>query len=86
MEAANDGGAGSTAGEEDGNGLTRDTNGNVLASGDTVVLTKVLGKGLKKGLKVKGIRLGDFGDGHDVQANIPGLGVYSLKSQFLKKR
>ena len=27
----------------------------------------------------------DFGDGHDVEANIPGLGTFLLKSQFLKK-
>mmetsp|Transcript_9225 Transcript_9225/g.19365 ORF Transcript_9225/g.19365 Transcript_9225/m.19365 type:complete len:197 (+) Transcript_9225:226-816(+) len=63
----------------------RDSNGNVLESGDTVVLTKELGKGLKKGMKVTRIRVGDYGDDHDVQANIPGMGTFNLKSQFLKK-
>jgi hypothetical protein len=27
----------------------------------------------------------DFGDGHDVEANIPGMGTFLLKSQYLKK-
>lgn len=64
---------------------TRDVNGNILERGDTVVLVKDLGKGLKKGTKVKNIRLGDYGDGHDIEANIAGMGTYALKSQFLKK-
>jgi protein PhnA len=65
--------------------LTRDSNGFVLETGDTCVLIKDLAKGkLKKGLKVK-IRLGDYGDGHDCQANIADVGTYALKSEFLKK-
>mmetsp|Transcript_76761 Transcript_76761/g.150483 ORF Transcript_76761/g.150483 Transcript_76761/m.150483 type:complete len:203 (+) Transcript_76761:68-676(+) len=64
--------------------VTKDSNGAVLLKGDTVVLTKELGKGLKKGMKVARIRLGNFGDDHDVEAVIPGLGTYALKSQFLK--
>jgi len=71
--------------EGDGDVTIRDSNGNVLATGDTVVLTKELGKGLKKGLKVMRIRIGDFGDGHDVEASIPGMGTFVLKSRFLKK-
>jgi len=74
-------------GSDDGanDGIVRDSNGNVLESGDTVVLTKELGKGLKKGLKITRIRIGDYGDDHDVQASIAGLGTFNLKSQFLKK-
>ena len=74
-------------GSDDGanDGIVRDSNGNLLESGDTVVLTKELGKGLKKGLKVTRIRVGDYGDDHDVQANISGLGTFNLKSKFLKK-
>lgn len=64
---------------------TKDCNGVVLSDGDSALLVKELGKGLKKGLKVSKIRLGDFGDGHDVQATIKELGTYDLKSQFLKK-
>jgi protein PhnA len=60
-------------------------NGVELAAGDSVVLIKDLGKGLKKGLKVGKIRLGDYGDGHDVEASIAGKGTYLLKSEFLKK-
>ena len=64
---------------------TKDANGNVLQQGDTCILTQDLAKGkLKKGLKVK-IRLGDYGDGHDCEATIKGVGTYALKSQFLKK-
>jgi protein PhnA len=62
-----------------------DVNGNVLQAGDTCVLTQDLAKGkLKKGLKVK-IRLGDYGDGHDCEATISGVGTYALKTKFLKK-
>jgi len=68
-----------------GDNIVRDCNGNTLESGDTVTLTKELGKGLKKGLKVTRIRVGDYGDGHDVEANISGMGTFALKSQFLKK-
>lgn len=51
-----------------------DAFGNILASGDTVQLTKELSvKGtkitLKKGTKVKNIRLTD--DGEEITANIP---------------
>ena len=65
--------------------IIRDSNGNILEGGETVTLTKELGKGLKKGMKVTRIRVGDYGDGHDVEANIPGMGTFLLKSQFLKK-
>eukprot|EP00978_Attheya_sp_CCMP212_P034620 scaffold145922_cov69-Attheya_sp.AAC.1 len=65
--------------------VTRDSNGNILEAGDTVVLIKDLAKGLKKGMKVSKIRLGDYGGGHDMEANIPGMGTYALKSQFVKK-
>jgi len=64
---------------------TRDVNGNILETGDTCVLTQDLAKGkLKRGQRLK-IRLGDFGDGHDCEATIAGIGTYALKSQFLKK-
>ena len=66
-------------------GRTCDVNGAELAAGDQVVLVKDLAGGkLKKGLKVK-VRLGDFGDGHDLEATIPSQGTYALKSEFVKK-
>jgi len=65
--------------------ITRDVNGAELSSGDQVVLTKDLAGGkLKKGTKVK-VKLGDFGDGHDLEAVIPSKGTYALKSEFVKK-
>ena len=56
----------------DNDGIVRGSNGNILESGDTVVLTKEIGKGMKKGMQVTRIRVGDHGDDHDYQANIPG--------------
>ncbi len=66
----------------------RDANGNILQSGDTVVVIKdlkVKGSSLvvKGGTKVKNIRLVD-GD-HDIDCHIDGIGAMQLKSQFVKK-
>ena len=68
--------------------VVRDSNGNVLADGDTVVVVKDLPvKGasstLKAGTKVKGIRLVD-GD-HNIDCRIEGFGGMKLKSEFVKK-
>jgi len=67
---------------------TRDSNGNILQSGDTVVVIKdlkVKGSSLvvKGGTKVKNIRLVD-GD-HDIDCKINGIGAMQLKSEFVKK-
>lgn len=65
--------------------ITRDVNGAELSNGDQVVLIKDLAGGkLKKGLKVK-VKLGDFGDNHDLEATIPSQGTYALKSEFVKR-
>jgi protein PhnA len=66
----------------------RDSNGNILQSGDTVVVIKdlkVKGSSLvvKGGTKVKNIRLVD-GD-HDIDCKINGIGAMQLKSEFVKK-
>ncbi|MBI4857895.1 MAG: alkylphosphonate utilization protein [Acetobacterium woodii] len=68
--------------------IVKDSNGNVLTNGDTVILIKELKvKGstqdLKKGTKVKNIRLVD-GD-HNIDCKIDGFGAMSLKSEFVKK-
>lgn len=65
----------------------RDSNGNPLQDGDDVLLIKDLkvkgsSTNLKKGTKVRGIRLID-GD-HDISGRINGTS-YELKSEFLKK-
>jgi alkylphosphonate utilization operon protein PhnA len=69
--------------------LVKDSNGNVLQDGDTVVIIKDLkvkgaSSALKKGTKVKNIRLVDDGV-HNIDCNIPGFGAMSLKSEFVKK-
>jgi len=68
--------------------VVRDSNGNPLADGDTVVVIKDLKiKGssqvVKRGTKVKNIRLVD-GD-HDIDCRIDGIGQMGLKSEFVKK-
>jgi protein PhnA len=68
--------------------MFRDSNGNVLADGDTVSVIKDLKvKGsssvVKVGTKVKNIRLVD-GD-HDIDCKVPGIGAMKLKSEFVKK-
>ena len=70
-------------------GVVRDSNGNPLADGDAVILIKDLKvKGsstvLKKGTKVKSIRLGNGTDGHEVDCRMEN-GSYMLKAIFLKK-
>jgi len=68
--------------------VVRDSNGNVLQDGDSVILIKELKvKGaaapLKAGTKVKKIRLVE-GD-HDIDCKIDGYGAMQLKSEFVKK-
>ena len=75
--------------EATGDGVVRDANGNPLQDGDAVILVKDLKvKGssstLKKGTKIKGIRLVDGSDGHNVDCKTD-LGSMLLKSEFLKK-
>lgn len=68
----------------------KDTNGNLLSNGDSVVLIKDLKvKGssgtLKSGTKVKGIRLVDEVADHNIAGKIDGHGSIYLKSEFVKK-
>lgn len=68
--------------------VIKDSNGQVLKDGDTVVVIKDLKlKGsstvVKIGTKVKNIRLVD-GD-HDIDCKVPGIGAMKLKSIFVKK-
>ena len=73
----------------EGSLVVRDAHGNQLQDGDTVLLVKDLkvkgaGAVLKKGTKIKGIRLVDGADGHNVDCKSD-LGSLLLKSEFLKK-
>ena len=79
--------AAAAAEEADGPRVVKDAHGNVLVSGDDVVLIKDLklggsSKTLKGGTKVKRIRIVD-GD-HEVDCKVDGMSVM-LKACFLKK-
>ncbi len=68
--------------------IVKDSNGNVLNDGDTVVTIKNLPvKGspqpIKAGTKVKNIRLVD--SDHNIDCKIDGFGAMALKSEFVKK-
>lgn len=72
--------------------VIRDAVGNPLADGDDVTVVKTVkisgggGGTVKAGTKVRGIRLtADRGDGHDIDAKIPGVGKIQLKSSIVKK-
>jgi len=68
--------------------VIKDSNGNLLKDGDSVVVIKDLKvKGsssvVKVGTKVKNIRLVD--SDHDIDCKIDGIGPMKLKSEFVKK-
>ena len=68
----------------------RDAHGNVLSSGDSVILVKELkikgsSSAIKAGTKVKNIRLIEADDGHNIACKIDGAGAINLKSEFVKK-
>lgn len=69
--------------------ITRDSNGNVLADGDSVTLIKdlkVKGSGgvtLKRGTLVKNIRLTD--DADEIEANVAKVRGLVLRTEFVKK-
>lgn len=65
-----------------------DANGTPLHDGDDVIVIKDLPvkgapKPVKKGTKVKNIRLTD--DDHNIACKIDGFGAMGLKSEFVKK-
>ncbi|WP_407425288.1 zinc ribbon domain-containing protein YjdM [Arcticibacter sp.] len=68
--------------------VVKDSNGNVLADGDSVITIKNLPvkgspKSIKAGTKVKNIRLVD--SDHNIDCKIEGFGAMALKSEFVKK-
>ncbi|GAB0174276.1 MAG: hypothetical protein HHAS10_01550 [Candidatus Altimarinota bacterium] len=68
--------------------IVTDAFGNTLSSGDSVQLTRELSvKGtkvtLKKGTKVKNIRLTD--DSEEITANTPEIKGLVLRTEFVKK-
>ncbi len=70
--------------------VIKDSVGNILADGDTVVVVKDLPvkgspKPIKRGTKVKGIRLVDGVGDHDIDCKVDGFGPMQLKSSVVKK-
>jgi len=75
-------------GEKEEELVIKDMNGTILHDGDTVLFMKDMSvkgyaKQLKKGTKVKNIRLKE-GD-HDIDCKIEGFGAMELKSSLVKK-
>ena len=75
------------SGSDDEAVIVKDSNGNLLADGDDVVLIKDLkvrgsSQVIKQGTKVRGIRV--VGGDHDVEGKVNGSAMM-LKSEFLKK-
>ncbi|NLK69163.1 MAG: alkylphosphonate utilization protein [Clostridiaceae bacterium] len=77
--------------QEGSQNIIKDSNGNILAEGDSVIVIKDLkvkgsSSSVKKGTKVKNIRLiHNPSDGHDIDCKIDGFGAMKLKSEFVKK-
>ena len=69
--------------------VVKDANGNILQNGDSITIIKDLkvkdaSNDLKRGTKVKNIRLIDNGI-HNIDCKIDGFGAMKLKSEFVKK-
>ncbi len=80
--------AGAPETEPEAGFVVRDSVGNVLQDGDSVVVIKDLKvkgspTGLKAGTKVKNIRLVD--SDHNIDCRIEGIGSMGLKSEFVRK-
>lgn len=83
----------SAAGAADTDYVVKDSNGNILASGDSVSVIrdlKVKGSSsvVKVGTKVKNIRVLEAEhvvDGHDIDCKIDGFGAMKLKGSVVKK-
>jgi protein PhnA len=70
--------------------VVKDANGTLLQDGDDVTVIKDLkvkgsSSGIKVGTKIKGIRLVEGSDGHNIDCKVPGVGAIKLKQEFVKK-
>ncbi len=68
----------------------KDANGNILKTGDDVTVIKDLkvkgsSSGIKVGTKIKGIRVVEGSDGHNIDCKVSGVGAIKLKQEFVKK-
>lgn len=71
--------------------VVKDANGTLLNDGDDVAVIKDLkvkgsSSGIKVGTKIKGIRLVEGNDGHNIDCKVPGVGAIKLKQEFVKKQ
>ncbi|AXH09600.1 alkylphosphonate utilization protein [Malaciobacter halophilus] len=71
--------------------VVKDANGTLLNDGDDVTVIKDLkvkgsSSGIKVGTKIKGIRLVEGNDGHNIDCKVPGVGAIKLKQEFVKKQ
>ncbi|KZZ61260.1 zinc ribbon domain-containing protein YjdM, partial [Oleiphilus sp. HI0123] len=70
--------------------IVKDSNGAVLADGDSVTVIKDLKiKGsssvVKVGTKIKNIRLIESSDDHNIDCKIPGIGALKVTPKYVKK-
>ena len=70
--------------------IVKDANGTILQDGDDVTVIKDLkvkgsSSGIKVGTKIKGIRLVEGNDGHNIDCKVTGVGAIKLKQEFVKK-
>lgn len=89
-ECAHEWSANEVATEDEDILVVKDANGTVLNDGDEVTVIKDLkvkgsSSGIKVGTKIKGIRLVEGNDGHNIDCKIPGVGAIKLKQEFVKK-
>jgi protein PhnA len=82
-------GSASAAGDSD-DIVVKDSAGNVLTDGDTVVVVKNLKvkgspTGIKAGTKVRNIRLVNGVGDHDIDCKVDGIGAMQLKSSVVRK-
>ncbi len=70
--------------------IIKDAFGNILKDGDNVTIIKDIkvkgsSSAIKVGVKIKGIRLIEEVNGHNIEAKVPGFGSMLLKSEVVKK-
>jgi alkylphosphonate utilization operon protein PhnA len=76
--------------QEDTSFVVLDSEGNKLSTGDSVIIiqdlpVKGMPKPIKKGTKVKNIRINEFAkNGHNIDSKIDGFGAIGLKGSVVK--
>ena len=89
-ECANEWSQDASSSESSDTLVVKDANGAILQDGDDVTVIKDLkvkgsSSGIKVGTKIKGIRLVEGNDGHNIDCKVTGVGAIKLKQEFVKK-